>query len=169
MRVGQITDAGELALQPAWREEESSVDRTADMVTLYRAALRRLIGRRDYGRFELLLLWNVSNAVATLRRHGVGDNSPCVTLAARHALEQMELRREPDQPFRVLADEGILLDDLLRVHEQQLSSDRLAAVLLTREIGKPGQRDTHRRRDAGCSRACAHRPLRPQRSTALNG
>ena len=167
MTVGQITGADEPAQQPAWSAVESGVGRTADMVVLYRAALQRLIGRRDFGRFEVLLLWSVSDAIATLRRHGIGDNSLCVTLAARHVLEQMELRREPSQPFRVLADEGNALDDLLRVHEQQLGSHRLAAVLPTREIGKRGQRGARRGGDPDGGRLRAS--VKGQLGTALHG
>lgn len=134
MTLGQANAANEL---PAWCEQHLKDDRLDEVIAMYRMSIRRLIGKRIYDRFQKNIISSVAEAVAALRRHGIGDGGSHVDLAARHALTTMERRSGPAGPFKVLSDERTALDELLRVHEEQLRSERLAALLLTEAIVNP--------------------------------
>ena len=116
----------------------------ADLVETYRAALQRLVGQRSYGNFELLLLRSVSDAVVSLRRHGIGNEDACVALAASHALDSIEQRVDTMNVRRAQPDEGEAIDALLRVHDHQLCSERLAPLLLRQSKVHDGERGRHR-------------------------
>ncbi len=144
MTVGQTSDARMPVPHPAWSEQRRNDDQMADVVALYRVALQRLVGKRTYENFERLLLWSVSDAVVALHRHGIGEEGSCAALAGRHALTQIDQRCGPAGPFKMLPDERAALDELLRVHEQQLRDNRLAPLLLAQAVNNTPQRGGER-------------------------
>ena len=118
--------------------------RMADVVETYRAALQRLVGKHSYAKFELLLLRSVIDAVVSLRKHGIGKEDACVALAALHALDSIEQRSDTMNVRSAQPDEGESIDALLRVHDHQLRSERLAPLLLGQTKVRDGERERHR-------------------------
>lgn len=127
--------------------------RMSDVVGPYRAALQRLVGKRSYGTFELLILRSVSDAVVSLRRHGIGNDDACVALAARHALDCIEQRADAMNVRSALPDEGEAIDALLRVHDHQLCSERLTPLLLGQAKVRGAERGPYRAIGRRCSGA----------------
>lgn len=134
---------------PGMAERRLDAVQVSGVVETYRAALQRLIGRRTYADFELLLLRNVGEAVVSLRRHGIGMDS-CVALAASYALDCIEQRADATNGWVARPEEGEAIDALLRAHDDQLCSERLAPLLVQAIVdeGKRGLRPTGGRRRA---------------------
>lgn len=138
----------------------SDAVQVSDVVDTYRAALQRLIGRRSYANFELLLLRSVADAVVSIRRHGIGQDS-CVALAARYALDSIEQRVGATSERIAQPEEGETIDALLRAHDHQLRSAQVAPLLVQTIAGEGRRR-----------RTCGHRnaiAMRRQRVNAREG